>query len=333
MNGSSYKFIPVYESLFFGNEKKYLNECIDSGWVSSDGIFEKKFEDEFAQWWENKYAIAVNSGTAALQTAVYAMHIKGIMSVPVGTIVSCLIAAYRNAIFVNLYDNHVVADNLMRCHLFGQLNDSIGINVIDDCSQYWQPFKTSGAACYSLYANKIITCGEGGIITTNDVEVAVRSRHYRNLCHSTERFVHTDFGANFRMSNLQAAVALAQLEQIDDIIALKRQNRDLYKKYMPKGIKILFNVEVPWMYLIKTKVDAGDAVAFMKKENIDCRRFFFPLNRQPFIFYPQLHITNQFPYSEDMWKYAFYLPSGLTLTVKDIQRICRSLESMLDIMT
>jgi perosamine synthetase len=324
------KTIPVYEPILNqGNEKKYLKQCIDSGWVSSDGYFVRKFEEEFAKWSGNKYAVAVCNGTAALETAIWASGIDEDISIPTGTIISCAIAAIRNKLRIKLYEGHHLANNIMRCHLFGQWQEATGFNVIDDCSQYWKPFKVQGAACYSLYANKLISSGEGGIIVTNEEGIYKEAISYRNLCHSEERFVHNELGYNFRMSNLQGAVALAQLEQIDKFIAIKQKNRDLYLKYLPNNIQQSFNVEVPWMYLIKTKIPAKEMVDKLKERFIDCRRFFCPLHMQPCL----VAETNQsFPYAEDMWKYAFYLPSGLTLTEKEVRYVCKSLELMLNSM-
>ncbi len=329
--------IPVYEPLFQGNEKKYLQKCIDSGWVSSDGYFVQKFEEEFAKWSGNKYAIAVCNGTAALETACYSTKVIGeFVLMPVYTIISCMLAILRLRNQPEFYESSKRPKNcsepVMRCHLFGRFDNqkTKGI-VIDDVSQYWKPFKVQDVACYSLYANKLITSGEGGLVVTNKKEVYERAKSYRNLCHSKKRFVHNDLGFNYRMSNLQAAVALAQLEQIDKFIDIKRKNRDLYVKYLPDNIDVLFNVEVPWMYLIETKIDAGLMVNKLKQKGIDCRRFFYPLHRQPCFKGEYEHLF--FPASDYAWKHFFYLPSGLTLTERQVKYICDSLKSILNTTT
>lgn len=321
--------IPVYSPLFIGNEKKYLQECIDTGWVSSDGPFVQRFEEAFAEWSGNRYAIAVCNGTAALETAIWAMDIQDEIAIPTGTIISCALAAFNNCIKIKLYDGESgVFNNLMRCHLFGKWQDGIGNKIVDDCSQYWKPYKTSGASCYSLYANKLITCGEGGIITTNNDKVYYQARNYRNLCHSEERFVHNYLGYNFRMSNLQAAVALAQLECIDKFTEIKQRNRDLYKKHI-QGVEILFDVEVPWMYLVKSKHNAKKVTDRLIEQGIDCRRYFCPLHKQPCL---KFDTQEKFTQAEDMWEHAFYLPSGLALTEKEIVQVCKTLKSTLDFM-
>lgn len=321
-----YAMLKVSEPLFEGNEKKYLCQAIDEGEVSAAGKFVNRFEEAFAKWSGNKYAIAVCNGTAALETAIWASDIDKEISIPTGTIISCAIAAFNAGLRIKLYEGPHMAENIMRCHLFGQFDDCSGFNIIDDCSQYWKPFKVQGAACYSLYANKLITSGEGGIIVTNNEKLYENAKSYRNLCHSEERFVHDYLGYNFRMSNIQAAVALAQLEQIDKFIEIKQRNRDLYLKYLPDSVQPGFNVEVPWMYLIKTNKSARHLVGVLAENDIDCRRYFCPIHMQPCM---KIVSDQKFPHSEDLWEHAFYLPSGLTLKEQDVQRVCEVLRQNL----
>lgn len=327
--------IPVYEPILNqGNEGKYLQQCIDTNWVSSDGYFVQKFEEEFAKWSGNKYAVAVCNGTAALETAIWASNAykhRFIWLHP-STIISCAIALLRLGNELKFFEKnfYFLSDEpLMRCHLFGRFErgENSRSIIIDDASQYWQPFKVKDVACYSLYANKLITSGEGGIIVTNKKETYDRAKSYRNLCHSEERFVHNEIGYNFRMSNLQGAVALAQLEQIGKFIEIKQKNRDLYLKYLPEKARPLFNVDVPWMYIIETPFDAGKMVKKLTEKGIGCRRFFYPLHRQPCFNGKYEHLN--FPDADYAWNYQFYLPSGLTLTEKEIEYICKTLGSML----
>lgn len=328
------KRIPVYEPLFQGNEKKYLQDCIDSGWVSSDGYYVRKFEEEFAKWSGNKYAVAVCNGTAALETAIWSLNIHDMVCVPTSTIISCASAVLKNNLDLDFYNNHLKCcfnEHLMRCHLFGKWYEAGKIEscslVIDDASQYWKPFKVKDIACYSLYANKLITSGEGGVIVTNNENYYKRAINFRNLCHSSERFIHNECGYNYRMSNLQAAVALAQLEQINIFVEIKQINRDLYKKYLPNTCDILFDVEIPWMYLIHTKIPADCIVMALEARGIDCRRYFYPLHKQPCFNRKYEHL--KFPQADNARNYWFYLPSGLTLTEDDIQYVCKYLEECL----
>lgn len=317
--------VRVYEPIVGNLEREYLCQAIDAGEISSGGSFVRRFEEAFAAWSGNEYAIAVSSGTAALEVAIWALQLKEI-SIPTGTIISCYVAAIRAGATVHLHDNdRVKGDSIMRCHLFGEFDPSEGNIVVDDLSQYWKPYRVKNVGTYSLYANKLMTCGEGGIIVTNDRDVYDRARAYRDLCHSKERFVHYSLGYNFRMSNLQAAVALAQLEQIDRFVEIKKRNYALYAKYLPSDLCHLFRSEIPWMNLILTYEDAGAVVDALQKEGVECRRFFYPMHLQPCL--PK--VEGDFPNAEGLRNQAFYLPSGLTLTEKDIEYVSEKLRSVL----
>lgn len=326
------KWIPVYTPLFDGNEKKYLQKCIDGRWISSEGYFVQKFEEEFAKWSGNKYAIAVSNGTAALETAMFSLNAKYVF-IPNHTIISCALAVLRRGFAPLLYENIPLStsaaesDNfpLLRCHLFGCFDRIVSPFLIDDASQYWKPFKVQNIACYSLFANKLITCGEGGVLVTNNRRFYERARLYRNLCHSKTRFVHNEKGYNFRISNLQAAVALAQLEQINKFIAIKQKIRDWYNKYLPDNVLFLSNVEIPWMFLIKLlKGDASKISKKLKQNGIDSRRFFYPISLQPIF----KDIYSGFKTTLSYWEKFLYLPSGLNLTEKDISFICDTLKNV-----
>jgi len=319
-------FLKVSEPMVGHLEKKYLCQAIDSGEVSGSGRFVQRFEEAFSEWSGNDYAVAVSSGTAALETAIWSLGLREI-SIPSGTIISCYIAAIRAGASVTLRDNNTPGHfrNNMRCHLFGHFDNSTGFYHVDDCSQYWVPFRVKDVGCYSLYANKLITSGEGGVLVTNSAKVYERARQYRDLCHGAKRFVHEDVGYNFRMSNLQAAVALAQLEQINKFVGIKRKNRDLYLRSLPDKIEPLFNVAVPWMYLVRSEIDAMAVEAFMLKNRIECRRFFYPLHKQKCL--PRVH--GDFHVAEDLREYALYLPSGLNLTRKEIEYVCKTLRALL----
>jgi len=207
------------------------------------------------------------------------------------------------------------------------------IPIIEDRSQDWSFDKITGQlACYSLYANKLITSGEGGVIATNHEYLAERIRSYINLCHSKdERFVHYMIGYNFRMSDIQAAVAFAQLEQYPKFKAIKLRNLKRYQKHIG-DLLMVNNAKVPWMYLVEITDPAQNIIHIMrelKKRGIDTRRFFYPLHLQPAlkdkVSYPHL-----MPISEGLWERCFYLPSGLTLTKKQIDYICQSLKTILN---
>ena len=238
--------IPVNEPLFNRNEKKYLNQCIDEAWVSSEGPFVRKFEEDFSSYLGLRHGIAVSSGTAALEAAVAAAGISegDEVILPTFTIISCAIAVIRLGAKPVLVDAEPETWNIdtgqieskitektkaiMPVHTYGhpvdmdpvmELAKKYQLRVIEDAAEShgaeYKGQKTGSIGdigCFSFYANKIISCGEGGMVVTNDEEITERARAYRNLCFLPEkRFYHTELGYNFRLTNLKAAVALAQL--------------------------------------------------------------------------------------------------------------------------
>jgi len=294
--------IPVNEPLLDGREKELLCECIDSGWISSDGPFVNQFEKQFADYIGVDYGIAVSNGTSALETALFAAGIKkgDAVVMPTFTIISCAIAALRlgaRPVLVDIepqtwcmdvqhlqsvVENEMANKNstlkaIMPVHIYGhpvdmdpvlRIAQHFDLKVVEDAAQvhgaeYFcksegtEPLKEIGKwkkcgsigniAAFSFYANKIVTTGEGGMVVTSDQVMANRARSYRNLCFKPEkRFFHTEIGYNFRMTNLQAAVGLAQLERIEKFIEKKRQIGRYYRDRLDHIKGIRFQVEKSW---------------------------------------------------------------------------------------
>jgi perosamine synthetase len=250
--------IPVNEPLLDGNEKKYLMECIDTGWISSEGPFIKQFEEKFAARVGRKHGIAVCNGTAALDAAVEVLGIGpgDEVIMPAFTIISCIGQLIRSGAKPVLIDSDPVSWNMdvsqieakitertkaiMVVHIFGLPVDMDpvldiarrhGLKVLEDAAQmHGQSYK--GRPCgsfgdistFSFYPNKHITTGEGGMIVTNGDQLAGDCRSLRNLCFQPhKRFVHERLGWNLRMTNMQAALGLAQLERIDEFVQRKRR--------------------------------------------------------------------------------------------------------------
>lgn len=250
-------FIPVNEPLLDGNEKRYLNECIDTGWISSEGPFVEKFEHNFAERVRRKYAIAVANGSVALDAAVVALGIGpgDEVIMPTFTIISCAAAVVRAGAVPVLVDcdartwNMNVSDieakitsrtrAIMPVHIYGlpvdmdpllEIARKHKLAIIEDAAEmHGQTYK--GKPCgsfgdistFSFYPNKHVTTGEGGMIVTDDPAIAEKCRSLRNLCFQPkQRFVHEELGWNLRFTNLQAAVGLAQLERLDEFVARKR---------------------------------------------------------------------------------------------------------------
>ncbi len=360
-------FIPVNEPLFDGNEKKYLNECIETGWISSEGPFVKEFENKFSSYVNRSYGVAVASGSAALDIAVAALDIEvgDEVILPSHTIISCASSVVRAGATPILVDTDPLTWNMdvkqiagkitkktkaiMIVHIFGlpvdmnpilELAQEFDLKIIEDAAQMiGQEYK--GSPCgsfgdlstFSFYPNKHITTGEGGMIVTNDSELAERCRSFRNLCFQAhKRFVHETLGWNYRMTNLQAALGLAQLENLDRHIKIKRHIGTQYNELLgdieelekpPSDQEYARNIF--WVYgLILSDSVAFDAESAMKRLSsmgIGTRPFFWPMHEQPVFRKMGLFDQTNCPVAERMARRGFYIPSGLALTEKQIERV------------
>lgn len=371
--------IPVNEPLLNGNEKKYLNECIDTGWISSEGPFVKRLEKDFSAFVGAAYASAVTNGTAALETALYALGVEegDEVIMPSFTIISCAVACLRLGAIPVLVDIEpetwcmdvkqieakITAQTkvVMPVHIYGhpvdmdklfELREKYGFKILEDASEVhgaeyfskhynkWLRCGAMGdAATFSFYANKIITSGEGGIVVSDSEEVINRANSYRNLCFSTkERFLHENLGYNFRMSNLQAAVAVAQLEQVNNFIKIKRKRGEYYADKLSNIKQLRFMPvkswakSVYWMYSVELKPEAGfTAKEFMDKLRefkIGTRPFFKGLHTQPALLGKNLFAGETYKNTEYAYKYGFYLPSGLTITNAQIDYVVDSIQKI-----
>jgi perosamine synthetase len=369
--------IPVNEPLLNGREKELLIECIDTGWVSSDGPFVKQFEQNFAGFIGAGHGIAVCNGTAALETALYAAGIgRGDeVIMPTFTIVSCLVAALRLGAVPVLVDvdpdtwgmdvSQIAAKitprtrAILPVHMYGhpvdmdpvlELARQHNLIVIEDAAEV-HGAEYKGRRCgtlghisaWSFYANKIINTGEGGMVLTSDDAMAERARSYRNLCFRPERrFFHTELGYNFRMTNLQAALGVAQVERVEEFVAIKRRLGALYREQLAAIPGLRFQVEKPWakcvywMYCVEIDESCGfaadEAQAELAKRGIGTRPFFLGLHEQPAAHDLGLFIGERHPVSERIARQGFYLPSGLTLTDAQVGEVVAAVaETMTDL--
>lgn len=365
--------IPVNEPLLNGNEKKYLNECIDTGWISSEGPFIKKFEDEFAKKVNREQAVAVCNGTAALEIAVEALGIsKGDeVIMPSFTIISCASAIIKAGATPVLVDCDNQTWNMdvtqiekkithrtkaiMVVHIYGlpvdmnpvlDLAEKHNLKIIEDAAEaHGQTYR--GKPCgsfgdisvFSFYPNKLITTGEGGMLVTNNGEFAERCRSLRNLCFiSTKRFVHEELGWNMRMTNLQAALGLAQLEKWDDHINRKKAMGKLYTSLLQdvKAIslpleKTIYAENIYWVYgiILKNNLPAETVTKQLAEKGIGTRPFFYPMHQQPVFHKMGLFKGESYPNSEKLYQHGFYLPSGLAITEEQIKEVATTLKDLL----
>lgn len=259
--------IPVFTTQLDGNELRYLTDCIESGWISSEGPYVARFEKEFAAHHGRKHGIAVCNGSAALEIAMAALRLGpgDEIILPTFTIVSCANAVIRAGATPVLVDcdprtwNMDIAQvesritprtrAIMAVHIYGlpaeigalrELAQKHGLHLIEDAAEAIG-LKYQDRLCgsfgeistFSFYANKHVTTGEGGMLLTDDDHLAARCRSLRNLCFQPpRRFVHEEMGWNMRMCNLQAAVGLAQLEKLEKTIARKQEIGGLYQQLL-----------------------------------------------------------------------------------------------------
>ena len=369
------KSIPVNQPVLDGNEKNYLNACIETGWISSEGPFVTQFEEQFSRLVNRRHAVAVCNGTAALDAAVTALDIGpgDEVILPAFTIISCIAQIVRSSGRPVLVDSDPTTWNMdvsqiapkitphtkaiMVVHIYGlpvdmdpvlELARRHGLKVIEDAAEmHGQDYK--GRPCgsfgdistFSFYPNKHITTGEGGMIVTNDDRLAEECRSLRNLCFQPQkRFVHERLGWNLRMTNMQAALGLAQLERLDEFVTRKRRMGQRYTELLSgiPGIELpLARTEyaenIYWVYglILKDAVpfDAEEAMRRLHKEGIGTRPFFWPMHEQPVLRKIGLFAGETYPVSERLARRGFYVPSGLALTESQMDQVAEALYKVL----
>jgi perosamine synthetase len=361
--------------LLDGNEKKYLAECIDTGWISSEGPFVEKFELAFSSRVNRKWGIAVCNGTAALDAAIEALNIGpgDEVILPAFTIISCIGQLIRCGARPVLVDSDARTWNMdvkqieakitprtkaiMVVHTYGLPVDMDpvldiarrhGLSVLEDAAEaHGQTYR--GRPCgslgdistFSFYPNKLVTTGEGGMIVTNGDQLAATCYSLRNLCFQAQRrFVHERLGWNLRMTNLQAALGVAQLERIDEFAMRKRAMGKRYTELLASfpGLQLPlaktdYAENIYWVYGLVLSDEVGfDAAEAMKKLaalGVGCRPFFCPMNQQPVLLERGLFRGESYPVAERMYRKGFYIPSGLALTDAQMTRVADAVGSIL----
>lgn len=368
-------FIPVNEPLLNGNEKRYLNECIEGGWISSEGPFVKEFEEKMSKKVLRKYGIAVSNGTAALEVAVRAVGIKAGDEVimPTFTIISCAMAVTKLGAIPVLVDSNLTTFNMipaeiekritsktkaiMMVHLYGlpaevdeilKIAQKHHLYVIEDAAEmHGQTYK--GKPCgsfgdvsiFSFYPNKLVTCGEGGMIVTDNEEIAERSAMLRNLCFKKDyRYVHDEISENYRFTNIQAAVGLAQLERIDEFKKIKRKMGAYYTERLRDVRGLILPIEkteyarnIYWAYgiVLDKTIDADNRQIqkMLARDGVGSRTFFWCIHEQPAYLKMGLFRDEKYENAEYLARKGFYIPSGLTLTEFQMDRVVDVLRSIM----
>ena len=365
--------IPVFEPVIGEEEIANVVDALRHGELSGTfGRYLENFENEFADYCGCRYGVAVTSGTTALQLAVAAADIGRGDEVLISSstnIATALGVVHNNAIpvpvdceedtwnlDVDLLESLITSRTkaIIPVHLFGHPVDmdrlmdiakKHNLIVIEDCAESHGATcrgKVTGSigdmGCFSFYANKIITTGEGGMVITNDEKLADKLRLLRNLAFTTPRFRHEVAGFNFRMTGYQAAMGLAQVRRLDAVIAEKRRVAHTYNRYLSgiPGIRLpverdwAFNVY--WMYAIVVSSEYGasrDVMAEkLKAKGVDTRTFFCPMNQQPCLQEIEGFKAVECPIADRIWESGLYLPSSSNLTEEQIARVAQSIRDI-----
>jgi len=362
--GLTRRIIPVSDPKLDGNELRYVTQCVQSNWISSAGRFVREFEEAFAAAVGCRYGVACSNGTTALHLALATLGIGtgDEVILPTFTMIATANAVRYTGAMPALVDAERETWNLdpaelaakitprtrgiLVVHTYGHpadlgpildLAERRGLWVVEDAAEAHgaryrdRPAGSLGrAASFSFYANKIITTGEGGMVTTNDGEVARLARRLRDHAFSDERhFWHKYLGFNYRMTNLQAAIGLAQTERLDELVEIHRVNAARYTARLSHIPGLTLPIERPWarnvywMYGLLVEDAFGISRDVLRsrlaRHGIETRTFFIPIHFQPI--YYETFKGQRYPVAEDLCRRGLYLPSGATLTETEIDYV------------
>jgi len=366
------KKIPISEPFVQPEDIRLVAKALEEKQVSGRAPIVREFEIKFAEYIGAKYAIACCNGTAALHLAVRAIGVRARDQVitPAFTMMSPVFAVlYQGAkpvladvdrdfwtldaryverritrktktiLVVHTYGNPASMDTIRE---IARRHD---LHVIEDCAEsLGATYKgritgTFGdMSAFSFFSNKLITCGEGGMVCTNDEELADRLRSLRDLCFGRRnKFLHEGLGHNYRISALQAALGLSQLSRIHSHLDRVRKIAATYSENLANVEGLQLHREPPdsvgsfWMYSIvleQNRLSRDRVIAELSKRGIETRPFFVPVHRQPF--WPSHLRDENYPASEFLSRRGVNLPSGLSLTDEEIQYVCDNLKVIID---
>ena len=364
-------FIPVNEPSIGKEEKTYLIKCLSAKQISSSGPFVQEFEKKFAKKFHRKYAVSVSNGTAAIQLAFEALNLKkgDEVILPAFTIISCILPIIRLGAIPVLVDCDPKTWNMdvektinsitdktkaiLIVHIYGLCVDmekiinickKKKIKVVEDSAESIglnyknKPCGSFGdISTFSFFANKHITTGEGGMIVTNNKSIFEKCLMLRNLYFNNKRrFKHFGLGWNYRLSNLQCSLGLAQLQKLEKFIKIKRKIGNYYYKNL-SHLKSVYNPiqkleycdNIYWVYGLvfkkRSKYKLEKIRKSLLKKGIETRNFFWPLNKQPILKKMGYFKNQKFPTSEYLARNGFYIPTGLALKKKDQDHVIKSI--------
>jgi perosamine synthetase len=361
--------IPICEPHITNKDVARVSSAVESGWISSKSTIVSRFEGAFAEYIGTKYAVACSSGTTALHVALLAAGIgKGDeVIIPTFTMGATAFAVYYCGARPVLVDadpetycidpeeiEGAVSEHtraIIPVHIYGHACDmdeikkvatAYNLIVIEDSAEaIGTKYRGKNAGsigligCFSFYPNKAITTGEGGMITTNYTNIFSRARHYINMCFGmgADRYLHSDIGYNYRMSGMQAALGVSQLERVDELVQKRIDNAKLYNDLFEGFKKVIPPTEKPWctnsywLYaiLLDGTVSVYKFIEEMSKMGVETRPFFKPIHRQPFYKCRR----EEYPVADYISQHGVLLPSSPTLTEDNIHYICDCVKKVL----
>jgi perosamine synthetase len=359
--------IPVSEPSLTEDDYAAVTEALRTGWISGAGPQIEAFEATWAAYCGRRHGIAVANGTVALQVAVALLDLEpgDEVIMPTFTIISCALPVILAGAVPVLVDSEpgtwtMAVDQVaaritprtravMPVHIYGhpvdmdpllQLAEQHGLAIVEDAAEaHGAEYRGRRAgsfgtmSCFSFYANKLLTTGEGGMVVLDDDELAGRARRLRNLGFQPgRRFLHAELGFNYRLTNLQAALGLHQVARMPEIVARKRWLGHAYTARLSEVPGIELQVQQPWaqsvywMYGLvlreETGLDAPMLAARLQARGIETRPFFLGMHEQPVLQARGLFGGETYPVAERIARQGLYLPSGMTLTEEQIDLIC-----------
>jgi perosamine synthetase len=370
---SRYHQIPLVQPVFDGNELEYVTDCILTGWVSSQGKYVREFESNFAEYVGANNALAVSNGTVALHLALVALGIGPgdevlvpnlTFAAPINAVlyvgaIPVMVDVDPVSMAINLPEAEKLVSKKTRAiiavHLYGHPANMYSLDilatlhnlyVIEDCAEALGSTYKGGhvgtfgdAATFSFFGNKTVTTGEGGIVLLKDQSLHKRANILRDHGMSPDkRYWHNEVGFNYRLTNLQAAVGVAQLERVDYFIQRKRWIADQYNLMLGNSLPMSLPQDGGdihnsyWLYTVVLNQELSSKrdsiLSIMKNHGIEARPIFFPIHRMP----PYAKFIQKdavFPVSDWLSDCGISLPSSITLTEAEIMRTCECLKDAL----
>ena len=365
--------IPVCIPTLGEEEQQNVADCVERSWISARGEYVTEFEDLFSSYCNREYGISTTSGTTALHLALKAIGVGDgdEVIIPTLTNAACAFAVrYCGAdpVLVDIDSETwcmapeeieaAITDRtaaIMPVHLYGhpvdmepilELASEYDLRVIEDAAEaHGAEYRGQRAGnigdigCFSFYANKLITTGEGGMVVTDDEAVAERAEHLKDLAYSQpERYIHDAVGFNYRMTNLQAAVGVAQVEKLGRFVEMRRENAARYNERLAAVEGIRTPPEKPWaksnywMYAITVEdsfpVNREELITSLSDQGIETRRFFAPMHEQPVFNQEGRFEGEHYPAAERASRRGLYLPSTSHLSPTEIDEVCAAIESI-----